>query len=627
MKNSYEIFNLRKNELCELAQKQLEISSVLDGDISESSETLTGTQKVSGIIERLKNEKFSVLVMGCFSSGKSTFLNALLGEDILPRAMSPCTGVLTFIGYANDTNKKIVLYPKPGMGKNGNDAPFEVSGGDLKKVLSDSVRLPKGCNKEEATETSRYEKLQLFYPLSLCKDGVEIIDSVGLNDPAARDAITLGFAQKADSVVYCMSSLAANNMKDRNTISLLNGIGFRDSTFFILTYFDVFQKNAENDGEDYREIMESISADLSSTTGLRSEGVKFVDSNGALKGEPEAKKRLDDIAKSLETFLVSQKGVKRLQMNFQTLKSVNDDACLRIPAKIKMLKSDARSIEEQIKKTELPLKNREKECAGILEQIESDGKDIETKVSRKMKNALDSLSRELPCFIDGIEFDSSDMKKRGEELSEKVCEFVEKRMIEIQSDLQEEIDPDLERLKHNIKSRYDDFSGHITELKNDIGLSSSYIDSLVGKGEVGILEMFGIGAAGGALAGIFSLGFAPAIPVIGCAWFALKHFRTKRETEKLKETMKAECEKFLTENKQLQSQVVAEYSSQIEKIKTMVGKELRSQIDSIRKDISSALASHSQNKASREAEIAHLEKLAKSAQEIRHALSAFAAKI
>ena len=65
MKNSYEIFNLRKNELCELAQKQLEISSVLDGDISESSETLTGTQKVSGIIERLKNEKFSVLVMGC----------------------------------------------------------------------------------------------------------------------------------------------------------------------------------------------------------------------------------------------------------------------------------------------------------------------------------------------------------------------------------------------------------------------------------------------------------------------------------------------------------------------------------------------------------------------------------
>lgn len=91
--------------------------------------------------------------------------------------------------------------------------------------------------------------------------------------------------------------------------------------------------------------------------------------------------------------------------------------------------------------------------------------------------------------------------------------------------------------------------------------------------------------------------------------------------------MKAECEKFLTENKQLQSQVVAEYSSQIEKIKTMVGKELRSQIDSIRKDISSALASHSQNKASREAEIDHLEKLAKSAQEIKQALSAFGTKI
>ena len=627
MENSYEIFNLRKNELCELAQKQLEISSVLDGDVPESSETLTGTQKVSGIIERLKNEKFSVLVMGCFSSGKSTFLNALLGEKILPSSSLPCTGVLTFIGYANDSNKKIILYPKPGMGKNGSDEPFEVADGDLKRILSDSVRIPKGSNKEEATETSRYKKLQLLYPLSLCKDGVEIIDSVGLNDPAARDAITLGFAQKADSIVYCMPSIAANNMKDKSTVSLLDGIGFKDSIFFILTYFDKLQENAESDGEDIEALVKSISAELSSKTGLKSEGVKFVDSKGALNGEPNAKKRLDDVAKSLETFLVSQKGSKRLQMNFQSLKSVNDDACLRIPAKIKMLKSDTKSIEEQIKKTELPLKNREKECTGILEQIESDGKDIEAKVSRKIKNALDTLSRELPCFIDGVEFDSSDMKNRGTELSEAVREFVEQQMIKIQSELQEEIDPDLERLKRNIKSRYDDFSEHITELKNDVGLSSSYIDSLAGKGKVGSLEMFGIGATGGALAGIFSLGFAPAIPVIAVAWFALKHFRTKRETEKLKETMKAECEKFLTENKQLQSQVVAEYSSQIEKIKTMVGKELRSQIDSIRKDISSALTSHSQNKASREAEIDHLEKLAKSAQEIKQALSAFGTKI
>ncbi len=627
MENSYEIFNLRKNELYELAQKQLEISSVLDGDVPESSETLTGTQKVSGIIERLKNEKFNVLVMGCFSSGKSTFLNALLGEKILPSSSLPCTGVLTFIGYASDADKKIILYPKPGMGKNGNDAPFEVADGDLKKVLSDSVRIPKGYNKEEATETSRYEKLQLFYPLSLCKDGVEIIDSVGLNDPAARDAVTLGFAQKADSIIYCMPSIAANSMKDKSTVSLLDGIGFKDSIFFILTYFDKLQENAESDGEDIKTLVKSISADLSSKTGLKSEGVKFVDSKGALKGEPEAKKRLDDVAKSLETFLVSQKGSKRLQMNFQTLKSVNDDACLRIPAKIKMLKSDTKSIEEQIKKTELPLKNREKECTGILEQIESDGMDIEAKVFRKMKNALESLSRDIPRFIDEYEFEHSGMKDRGTELSGAVREFVEQQMIKIQSDLQEEIAPDLERLNRNIKSRYGDFSGHISELKNDIGLSSSYIDSLTGKGEVGILEMFGIGTAGGVLAGIFSLGFAPAIPVIAGAYFTIKHFRTKRETEKLKESMKAECEKFLTKNKQLQLQVVSEYSSQIEKIKTFVGKELRSQIESIRKDISSALASHSQNKSSREAEIAHLEKLEKSAQEVKQSLSAFATKI
>lgn len=110
--NSYAIFNLRRDELRELAQRQLEISETIDGgSAAASAETLTGAQKASGVVERLKSDVFNVLVMGCFSSGKSTFLNALLGERVLPSSALPCTGVLTFINYADEANKKIVLCP------------------------------------------------------------------------------------------------------------------------------------------------------------------------------------------------------------------------------------------------------------------------------------------------------------------------------------------------------------------------------------------------------------------------------------------------------------------------------------------------------------------------------------
>lgn len=628
MKNSYEIFNLRKNELCELAQKQLEISVALDGDAPLSQETLTGVQKASGIIERLKNEKFSVLVMGCFSSGKSTFLNALLGERILPSSSLPCTGVLTFIGYANEVDKKIILYPKPGMGENGSDAPFEVANGDLKKILSDSVRIPKGCNKEEAVETSRYEKLQLLYPLNLCKDGVEIIDSVGLNDPAARDAITLEFAQRADAIVYCMPSIAANNMKDRSTVALLDGIGFKDSIFFVLTYFDKLQENAEDDGEDIKELVRSISSGLSERTGLKSEGVKFVNSKGALNGIPDAKNGLDDVAESLERFLVSQKGQTRLKTNFLSLKSVNDDVCRRIPAKIKMLEEDVKGIEEKMKKAEIPLKNREKECEGILEQIEIDGKDIGEKVARKMEEALSTLFKDLSEDIDSHEFKSSDLEERVKELQDAVRDALEERVIECQKDLQKEIEQDLNRLKRRISKKGEEFSGKITELENDIGLSDSHIGALAEKSEVGLIESFGLGAGGGFLGGVLGLSFPFAIPVFGAAYWLLRCFKKKQATEELKEAMKKELEKLFSEKKQdLIDEVVSGYSSEIGKIKNHVEKDLRSKIESIRRDLESALASHSQNKASRDTEIDKLENLEKSAQEIKQVLAVFAGKI
>lgn len=626
--NSYAIFNLRRDELRELAQRQLEISETIDGgSAAASAETLTGARKASGVVERLKSDVFNVLVMGCFSSGKSTFLNALLGERVLPSSALPCTGVLTFINYADEANKKIVLYPKKGMGENGDDAPFEISEGDLKKALADSVALPKGCDKEEATETSRYEKAEFFYPLNLCKNGVRIIDSVGLNDPAARDEITLGFAQKADSVIYCMPATAANNMKDKGTISLLDGIGLGDSVFFVLTYFDALKENAENDGEDISALMKSISAELVSRTALKAEGVRFVDSRGALKGEPEAKKRLDDIAATLEKFLVKQKGEMRLKANFEVLKHVNDEAKNRLPDRVRMMRKSVKDIETMMKKTEQPLKNREKECEAILGDLETDGKDITDKVARKARRFFEDMESALPAAIDEYEFESGDLKERGKELSEAVRAFIEKQGLEMQDMLKEEIEPDMERLARNLKRNLGHFSEKIVELRHEVGLDSGYIASLEGRDSVGGWESFSIGTAGGVGMGILGPGFLPVVGVIAGAIWLLKEWRKRKVTKELKEKMKVECEKFFEKSDEWIAQIVGKYSEEIEAVKTHVGKELRAQIEAIRKDIDAALAAQSQDKVSREAEIGKLEALAEDAEKIGRELAAFSAKM
>ncbi|CEP68118.1 Dynamin, GTPase domain [Moorella glycerini] len=54
-------------------------------------------QKIHALQERLLNERFHLAVLGQFKRGKSTFINALLGDEVLPTAILPLTAVPTFL--------------------------------------------------------------------------------------------------------------------------------------------------------------------------------------------------------------------------------------------------------------------------------------------------------------------------------------------------------------------------------------------------------------------------------------------------------------------------------------------------------------------------------------------------
>ena len=58
---------------------------------------------------RLNDERFILVVVGEFSRGKSTFVNALLGRRMLPVSKSPTTAVISKIVYG-ETSEYIVHY-------------------------------------------------------------------------------------------------------------------------------------------------------------------------------------------------------------------------------------------------------------------------------------------------------------------------------------------------------------------------------------------------------------------------------------------------------------------------------------------------------------------------------------
>ena len=51
------------------------------------------------LIDKLRENRFNLVVLGAFKRGKSTLINALLGEPMLPTAIVPLTSVVTVLGY------------------------------------------------------------------------------------------------------------------------------------------------------------------------------------------------------------------------------------------------------------------------------------------------------------------------------------------------------------------------------------------------------------------------------------------------------------------------------------------------------------------------------------------------
>ena len=99
------------------------------------------------LLTRLAEDRFTVVVAGRFSRGKSSLMNAVLGMDRLPIGIVPLTSVITYVRYG--TSEKVLL-DYEGSGLRGqatlNELPDYVTEkgnpGNVKRIQSAEIQLP-----------------------------------------------------------------------------------------------------------------------------------------------------------------------------------------------------------------------------------------------------------------------------------------------------------------------------------------------------------------------------------------------------------------------------------------------------------------------------------------------------
>lgn len=177
----------------------------------------------------LRQGVFRLLVLGDMKRGKSTFLNALIGENLLPSDVNPCTALLTILRYGPE--KKITVHFLD------DQAPEVLAFDEFKQRYTID---PAEAKKLEANDELAFPNVShavAEYPLPLLKKGVEIVDSPGLNDTEARNELSLGYINSCHAILFMLRATQPCTLAERRYLeTYLSDRGL--SVFFLIPGVD-----------------------------------------------------------------------------------------------------------------------------------------------------------------------------------------------------------------------------------------------------------------------------------------------------------------------------------------------------------------------------------------------------
>jgi len=193
---------------------------------------------IDAVLKKLTEDSFNIAVIGEFKRGKSTLINALLGNDVLPMDVLPTTATLNRITYSARPFVQIKF-------KDGRQE--EVGIGLLRDYVTKLTRTA-----EETAKT--VEEAIVHYPVDYCKNNVDIIDTPGLNDEVAMTEVAMSVLSKVDAalmVIMAQSPFSESERAFLESKMITNTLG---RIMFVVTGVDLL------DEEDVDRVLNSIEA-------------------------------------------------------------------------------------------------------------------------------------------------------------------------------------------------------------------------------------------------------------------------------------------------------------------------------------------------------------------------------
>lgn len=642
-------------------------------DLAEIADELrlakTG-ELVNEVLERVRENSFSVAVVGEFKRGKSTFINALLGKDILPSDILPCSATLNRVTYGI----------KPSVTVRFKDGKEEIV--EIGKLAEYVTKLTEESEERAAT----VREAIVTYPIPYCQNNVEIIDTPGLNDEANMTEVTLSVLPQVDAAILVIMAQSPFSEYEREFLEeklLTSDLG---RVIFVVTAIDRLNRPEDADrlvADIKRRINKFVMKRAAGQYGenspeyevyMRKIGTPRVFGLSAYKAlEAKTKgdaalmsaSRFGEFERALEEFLSKERGAIFLQVPLNRLQAATGDVIAALTIRENALEMQQAQFEEAFQKSVQEIEALRVRKTEELKQIDVAAERVELQVIPMLEQMDETLKAEAARAIDAAEIEHHDLssKESTERTCKRIGEQVARALQSVGQKNAEKIQTLIEKAIAEEAERWKDFSESLSTMMKGIetrftGASGENESSggakavETGLGAVAVLTGFGAMysgykvagwkgiATGGAamiatnigtmiavgLVSSFAAAFAGPILIIGIissyfagGWLTKVIFgdeKIKRFRENFKKTTLEQIDRHLTEQG-TREQVLQQIKETFLNLKEKAHQEIESTLSDTQETLYATRAKRERDETLSETEKARLAELREKVQEIR----------
>jgi small GTP-binding protein len=415
------------------------------------------------LVKKLEADRFHLVVVGEFNHGKTTFVNALLGDGILPVGVTPTTAVIHHLEYADTPSAAVVR-----------------ENGERQSLAVEEVRRFAVAGGEGAENGGREVRfLEVFVPSPILRERIVLVDTPGVNDLSLQRAdITYNYIPKSDAVLFLLD--AGQPLKESERIFLQEKLlaQSRNKIVFVVTKRDIW------DDAEEKEALAYIRTELDKI--LPNAPVFPISAERELSGAKETS-GMKELVDHLMSFLAEERG--RILLDNALGQGIDVGQLL-----LKGVDARRRAVQMSVDDLSRRIEILEKDLAGQAKTVEQRRSFIREEVAairawvrRDLEHFVEDVIKQVPALVDNAKTDEIKLHL-GPFLERTFVEWAEKETKEIATALESLA----ERTVALVREDANESAKRLSEkLGGDIKAPDVQVDTL--SGDVGVVALVTVG--------------------------------------------------------------------------------------------------------------------------------------